>query len=182
MPNGFLLGSTALWMSWNLFLATIPYILSRYLFKPKQKISLVWLAAFALFILFMPNAPYVITDIMHLFYNPAAREYEPVFAVFLFFSFELVGIWLFVKSYHNFEQFFVKRVKVAKEPFRFFWFVILSLGVYLGRFPRLNSWDILRPARLIEGFTEAFSLHGFTYISLFTILLWLVYFLYERLK
>ena len=56
-------------MTWNLFLAIIPCVLSFILFakrSPKQlPVSPMWWLGLAAFILFLPNAPYIITDIIH---------------------------------------------------------------------------------------------------------------------
>lgn len=182
LPNGFFLDSMWEWMAWNTFLALIPYVLSRYLFGLKKSINTIWLIGFAIFVLFMPNAPYVVTDFMHLFFNEEIRQFDPALTVFVFFLFIATGIYLFASSYQRFELFFVKKWRLNSFTLRFISFVALSVGVYLGRFPRLNSWDIVRPLRLVNGSLEILSLHGLIYVSLFTLLLWLIYFLYTRIK
>ena len=55
------------WIVWNLFLAFIPLVLSFWLFlRPSKKRSLVWWISLIIFIAFLPNAPYLLTDIIHL--------------------------------------------------------------------------------------------------------------------
>ena len=53
---------------WNLFLATIPYVITQCLRQLKwakqSKISLLFI--FGIWLLFLPNAPYIITDLIHL--------------------------------------------------------------------------------------------------------------------
>ena len=55
------------WIVWNLFLAFIPLILSFWLFlrRSKQR-SLLWWLGLIVYITFLPNAPYLLTDIIHL--------------------------------------------------------------------------------------------------------------------
>jgi uncharacterized membrane protein len=53
------------WMTWNLFLAFIPLALSVWLFRIKRRRSGVWWLGFLVFFAFLPNAPYLLTDIIH---------------------------------------------------------------------------------------------------------------------
>ncbi|MGL4883991.1 MAG: DUF1361 domain-containing protein, partial [Waterburya sp.] len=55
------------WIVWNLFLAFIPLALSFWLFVRRNiKRSLLWWIGLVVFIAFLPNAPYLLTDIIHL--------------------------------------------------------------------------------------------------------------------
>ena len=55
------------WIIWNLFLAFIPLGLSFWLFRWQTKSrSLLWWIGLIVFIAFLPNAPYLLTDIIHL--------------------------------------------------------------------------------------------------------------------
>jgi uncharacterized membrane protein len=55
------------WIPWNLFLAFIPLILSYWLFLVQNnKPFLLWWLTLIIFIAFLPNAPYLLTDIIHL--------------------------------------------------------------------------------------------------------------------
>jgi uncharacterized membrane protein len=182
LPNGFYLSTMWEWMAWNTFLACIPYVLSLYLFRPKQELRLLWSLGFIVFVLFMPNAPYVITDVMHLFFNETTRQSDPTLTIFIFLLFELVGIALFLKSYQRFERFTLTKIKATKIVIRLISFLVISFGVYLGRFQRLNSWDVFYPNRIIASVEELQIGHMVGYTLLFTALLWLIYFLYERLK
>jgi uncharacterized membrane protein len=53
---------------WNLFLAAIPYVISTGLSNTvwMKKQSLVLVIILGIWLLFLPNAPYLITDLMHL--------------------------------------------------------------------------------------------------------------------
>ncbi len=67
-----------------------------------------------MFVLFMPNAPYVLTDVMHLFFNADTRMVDPAIAVIVFGVFIVFGVYLFVKSYQKFENFAVLRTRKSR--------------------------------------------------------------------
>ncbi len=54
------------WMTWNLFLAFIPLALSVWLFRFRRGSSWLWWLGFLVFYAFLPNAPYLLTDVIHL--------------------------------------------------------------------------------------------------------------------
>lgn len=173
-----------LWMSWNAMLALLPFLLSFILFKKTRKINVFWLVGFLIYFAFLPNAPYILTDVVHLY----TASLEVASNKLLFFTtqqyvlFLVIGCYLFGESYARFEHFIALRAK--RLPFltiRFGIFLILSLGVYLGRFLRLNSWDIvLNPLLVIESLKQLLHIHTLLYTALFTLLLYLIYFLFER--
>ncbi len=145
--NKFLLdieGNT-FWMGWNIILGAIPLWLSVRLFEGKQKITPVWMAGCVLFIVFLPNAAYILTDIIHL--NKFLERFpfmtaQTIFAV-QFILLEVVGYWLFVESYRRFEKFIIQKIHTSHIVLRCVTFFVISVGVSVGRFSRLNSWDII---------------------------------------
>ncbi|MBF8148263.1 DUF1361 domain-containing protein [Winogradskyella sp. F6397] len=130
-----------LFLIWNLFLAIIPYAITLYLNSvsglSKLKLGfwfLVWLA-------FLPNAPYIVTDLIHIRIGNDSLLWLDVLVVL---SFALSGLLLFYVSILDMQQLMVVRLK--KRPVEIFSIVILFLcgfGVYLGRFLRYNSWEII---------------------------------------
>ena len=136
------------WIAWNLFLAFIPLALSFWLFRRKsQSRSLLWWVGFLVFIAFLPNAPYLLTDIIHLI--NAIRDYYSVWIITLVLIPPhviaiLAGFEAYVVSVMNQSQ-YLKQQGAAKFAV---WSELLThalcaIGVYLGRFPRLNSWDFV---------------------------------------
>jgi uncharacterized membrane protein len=128
----------------NLFLAWIPYLLSimaasTYRFHPKRWGLIIFLGL--LWLLFFPNAPYMVTDFYHL---------DPRPPVPLWFDISLIAIFAFtgcflaiasLRSIHNIIEKFLG--KIIGWIFALLSLGLGSLGVYLGRFRRFNSWDIL---------------------------------------
>jgi uncharacterized membrane protein len=138
-----------IFMFWNLFLAFIPLGISNYLTNSKKTISNLKLSTLTIiWLLFLPNAPYMVTDLFHLH----KREYLPIwFDLILILMFAITGLYLF---YISLNQAIIltknKFPNLYKPQFLIFLFLIVSYGVYIGRFLRLNSWDIIDPIGLIK--------------------------------
>lgn len=157
-------------MAWNLLLAFIPLGLSVWLFRRSSSRSLLWWLIFLIFILFLPNAPYILTDIIHFiklidlvpnYYSVwmIAIVLIPQYVVFLVAGFEAYVISLINLGYYL--------EKSGKRSYitgvELFAHALCSVGIYLGRFQRYNSWDFLiKPDDLIvnslENFRDKFSI------------------------
>jgi len=109
--------------------------------------SLRWWAGFLAFIAFLPNAPYVLTDIIHLIRQ--IQEGKSVWVVTLalipqYLVFMLAGLEAYVLSVMNLgyylkQQGWGKFVLVTELTIH----ALSAIGIYLGRFIRFNTWDIL---------------------------------------
>lgn len=129
---------------WNLLLAWIPYWLSCAMwFIARARLSRWWLLGLGLvWLLFFPNAPYLLTDFMHL--KPRGRI--PFwFDLAMLSAFSLHGLLLGLHS--------LRMVHALLEDILSPWGAWLSVaavlflssfGIYLGRFLRWNSWDLLQ--------------------------------------
>lgn len=149
-------------MAWNLFLAFIPWVLSLFLFRFSQQRSLLWWFIFLTFIAFLPNAPYVLTDIIHLI--DLIRYGFSVWIITLvlipqYTIFILLGFMAYVLSVMNLgvylEQQGLKKYILPSESIIH---ILSGIGIYLGRFQRFNSWDfITRPIFLLKSTIEELS-------------------------
>ena len=130
-------------LNWNLFLAAISWILTT-LFVVKPKLCESKFCLFTLmgvWLLFFPNAPYILTDLFHLRLNLAMPVW---FDLLLVLSFAWTGLLFGFLSLWDIEQFlsrFIKRKYITVLS------IILlflgSFGIYIGRYLRWNSWDII---------------------------------------
>jgi uncharacterized membrane protein len=128
---------------WNLFLAWIPFVLSVCLAAVHGRGGprpLLWVLGVA-WLLFLPNAPYILTDFVHLGRIGGAPLW---FDAALIGTFAAAGLSLGLAS-----LLIVHRVVEARGGRVVGWtvavgsLVLSAIGVYLGRFPRFNSWDVV---------------------------------------
>ena len=168
---------------WNLFLAWIPFIISTS-FKRMQHITW-WKQVFVFFIwfLFFPNALYIVTDLIHLDLESTVPKW---YDALLLFSSSIAGLLMAFVSLLKVEKFlllkFSHRAVHAMMPAILF---LGSFGVYLGRFLRWNSWDILsNPLSLVFSIVQRF-IFPFQHIQTWGITLLLTtlfYLLYLTIK
>jgi len=143
-------------LPWNLFLAWVPYLAglaAAYLHRRRSRRwrlllipALVWLA-------FFPNAPYLVTDLVHLdWYHPIPIWYDIV----LLSAAAWTGLFLAVFSLRSMQQ-IVQTYAGSLLSWGFVGLILglTGLGVYLGRFLRWNSWDLLvYPARILTDISD----------------------------
>jgi uncharacterized membrane protein len=158
---------TFLFLNWNLFLAFIPWALSSLLIiYPKlQEKKLAVITLLGTWLLFFPNAPYILTDLFHLKHVVSMPMW---FDLLLILSFAWVGLLFGFMSLWDIEkilkQYLIKSRLKGLLRYRFsvpiFSSVLLfigSFGIYLGRYLRWNSWDIIaEPFALIYDIGDRF--------------------------
>lgn len=140
---------------WNLFLAAVPLLWSALLTK-EQRIWKFWGFA-ALWLLFFPNAPYVLTDLVHL--HKKARPEVPVwYDIGLLVNFGVVSLLFGIFSMRQVHKALEKKVPIRLAAAIISACALLAgFGVYLGRFLRWNSWDIVtRPLTLLGDVADRF--------------------------
>lgn len=135
---------------WNLFLAWIPFGLAIVLYDRHRAgarpLSLLPLGA--LWLLFLPNAPYIITDFKHLFPSPVVPLWvdvvviaAPAWTGMLLGFLSLYLVQSVVRSLAGARVAWATAVAVLG---------LASFGIYLGRVLRWNSWDVLTDPRLLS--------------------------------
>lgn len=148
---------------WNLVLAWIPYLISLIAETLHQKISIkyVFLPAFfllfCLWLLFFPNAPYIITDLIHL----GRRKFPTIplwYDAIMIFSFALTGLLLAFLSLQFMQEIIEKQFnKLVAWILTIFALGGCAFGIYLGRVERWNSWDIISEKKSGKLFTSIFE-------------------------
>ena len=132
-----------IFLPWNLFLAFVPYWITWWMTTNvaiiENKIKLI--IALGTWLLFIPNSFYIITDLFHLIHVRSAPKW---FDLLLIFSFAWNGIICGI--------ILVRRVEIIitvirkKQVSIFLVFLVMwvnAFGIYIGRFLRYNSWDII---------------------------------------
>jgi len=130
-----------IFLTWNIFLAWIPYVLSGFFktYRNREKYKQVIL--FTTWLLFFPNALYIITDLIHLQHETNVPVW---YDAILLFASSFAGLMMAFISLHRVENFlesiFTKRTVLLLVPGILF---LGAFGVYLGRFQRWNSWNVI---------------------------------------
>ncbi len=175
--------TTHRWLGWNLFLAWLPALgafaaynlnhwLTRFRWLPIIGLSTLWL-------LFLPNAPYLITDIIHL---KPQRGVPIWYDLITLVAFAWTGLFLGLVSLFMMQMLVRRAVgNAASWLFALCALTLVGFGVYFGRFLRWNSWDVLfHPTNILsdmlEGLLNPFAyLHTIAFAGLFALLLIAVY-------
>ena len=155
--------NTYLFLIWNLFLAILPYVISTlFLLYYKRINSFILLGIILLsWLLIFPNAPYIVTDFFHL----EPRVNIPYwFDLGLILSFAWNGLMLGFISLYDIQTALARRFSALKGwAFAIFSLVLGSFGIYLGRYERFNSWDVLtNPVGLFIDIAHRF-IHPFSH-------------------
>lgn len=185
--------SRYIFMIWNLLLAVVPVFLAWWLFerlKTKPWWEFKQLAITAGWLLFLPNSFYLITDFVHL---RQTYEVSLLYDVVLFMSFAIAGLILGYISLYLVHANLEKRVRQRTA-----WAIVAlilfasSFAIYLGRFSRWNTWDVLfQPAGLLFDVSDKFvnpNMHSETYettlifLALLLPIYWVMYELVRYLK
>jgi uncharacterized membrane protein len=131
------------YLAWNLFLGTLPLIFSYLYFKytnTKDYFSFKKIIFLVLWILFLPNAFYLISDLVHL---QESSNKMIVYDAVMFSSFGITGILLGFLSIALIHF----RYSSLSKKYTYFLVVgsllISSYAIYLGRYLRWNSWDVI---------------------------------------
>lgn len=132
-----------LFLHFNLFLALIPFFISSYLLlNPEKQNKKIWLYPLLIsWLLFFPNAPYILTDLYHLKPRPGSHVW---FDFVMLFSFAWTGLIFGIISLLDIEKIVRKKIGAIQTNVLITLLLFAtSFGVYLGRFLRWNSWDII---------------------------------------
>ena len=164
------------YLIWNIFLAYLPFFVSSlllYVRSRNKNYTIVYIVGWIIWLFLFPNAPYLVTDMIHL----TRFSIVPMwFDALLLFSSAWVGILLAMYSLNHIEKILLSRYSKKITSLCIAILILLSsLGIYIGRFLRWNSWDILiRPGHILKDLwtifsspaihTEAYAFTGFFFI------------------
>jgi uncharacterized membrane protein len=171
------------YLIWNLFLAWIPFALAVFVYDRwrRRRTGLLLLTLGGLWLLFFPNAPYIATDFVHLQRSSLVPYWYDAVTIA---AFAWVGLMLGFASLYLMQTVVRQwRGAVTGWVFAVFAIGLCSLGIYLGRFLRLNSWDALEHPSVLPRIAHAVARDPFAYQEaiavtvLFTLALSFAYFL-----
>ncbi|WP_055666253.1 DUF1361 domain-containing protein [Desnuesiella massiliensis] len=180
------------YLVWNVFLAWIPLELVNMVYKLKKKyrnikgISIICALLALVWLLFYPNAAYIITDFIHIAtnkYRILNPHYEPYVSSMYIFNDDLsiwvdlfsitIGAWLgFLLGFLSLfmaQRLIEKRFGAIKAWIGVVIVNMLSgFAIYLGRFIRWNSWDLIfNPYNIIKVIEKDVHFKSFYFTLLF---------------
>jgi uncharacterized membrane protein len=145
-------GSGERWLVWNLTLAWVPFVLAvaLWLVHRRRHTTAELLALGAAWLVFLPNAPYMLTDFIHL--GTRHRLFDSIVLASFAFTALALGFASLVLV-----QTVVSRVfgALAGWSLAVSALFLSSVGIYLGRVERLNSWDVLQRPQLLASIARA---------------------------
>ncbi len=174
---------TYLFLVWNIFLALVPYFLSKYLDQKKTIFSILIMGTC---LLFLPNAAYLVTDFVH--FRLSGTHATMWYDLMLFFTYGLSGILFTFFTINNLREFIGKRFgKPLRTLFMILVFPLIGYGIYLGRIERINSWDaVLHPISFLSGLWHIMTgpdlLVALKFTLLFTVFGGFVQFTFNNIK
>jgi len=171
-------------IAWNLVLAWVPFVLALVIYARAPASRTQVSALGVLWLLFLPNAPYIVTDLKHI----GADSGVPIlYDVLLLSAAAWTGLLLGLTSLYLIHA-VARRLLGASSA----WALVVgvlglsSFGIYLGRVQRWNSWDIfVRPGALLGQLGEGLHARPIALTVLLTSFLlasYLVFYSFARLS
>ena len=179
-----------IFLIWNMMLAIIPIFILKFEEKTNRK----WLKILAIlaWVLFLPNAFYTVTDLIHIqnlkfyfFENPyaQAKYIENISNWMEIINLFLISTYGFFAGLINVDR-FIKR-------FEYNWQKIIAISIlsilsgtaiYIGRFLRFNSWDVLNPFGMIKTIFTSLNSFYLIYIILFSVFIFISCMIFSMTK
>ncbi len=159
-------------MGWNVFLSVVPIFLARILHKAKSRH--VQIVLFPLWLVFLPNTLYMITDVIHIF-NPRFSQ--------MTIPFQILGIGLYILIFVLAVYTFILSIKPVLQKYRAFlnrlspsyklilfsiFSMLIGFAISMGRFQRTNTWYIFtQPIRVVQDVIDSLTDPTVLFVALF---------------
>jgi len=136
-------------MGLDFSLALIPMLIALFIFRHHNGIpAFVWWPLLVVFLLFLPNAPYVLTDVIHFVAKVRVTPPLPIWAMSLllleYFLYFFIGMQCFVLSLMLWGRALIRHGHAwLILPLELLVMSLSAFGIYLGRVDRLNSWNVV---------------------------------------
>lgn len=182
------------WLYWNLILSLLPMVFSIPValgFSTKKPLWIILVLPFAaLWLLFLPNSTYMITDLIHLDASSIVNwnyTYNADLKAWLALIYVAAGIVLGVVSGLVSTQWIYRNTPLPNHPIlKYGLMILLSLlvgyGVYIGRFLRFNSWDILHPRSLLKALIADLDRFAVIFSFVIAVFFFCAYWIYQKVE
>lgn len=187
-------------LGFNIGLAFIPlfliWLINNLLNKSDGKIKYYHVLLAILFILFFPNTFYVITDAIHIssslfytydsLYSPTLYLENISAYIMLIHILTTIGFGIYAgaESLYQFKKALstIKLTEIYQQAVIIVVIILSSVGIYIGRFMRLFSWEILNPIQIISSLYERSNTFMLLFILLFTAIQLGIHYTYQAMK
>ena len=154
-------------LAWNLLLALVPLVCALLIFNLQKKYEGLKILLLVIWLFFYPNAPYILTDYIHLSWSNFI-VYDAILITFFALAGLLAGLLsmylVFVKLFHRLNKYYSWAIITLCS-------ILTGFGIYLGRFLRFNSWDIITDrSNLLRWTTETLARSNLFYLAVVTTL------------
>ena len=167
------------WMLFNTCLALIPVILIQIAIQTNQTFLKTLLLV--IWFIFLPNTIYLLLDVVHFpkgMYIASGVYQLVIFSMYL--GLFITGFITFFYAIHPFDRFYLRKNKWQRFLTLFCLNVFIGLGLVLGRFLRLNSWDLFfHPGVAIQSIMDIFMSKSLLTLSFFFGILSMLIYLIE---
>ncbi|CAH2212662.1 DUF1361 domain-containing protein [Tepidibacter aestuarii] len=177
---------------WNMFLAWIPFIFSLIVhnmyYKGKGNINNILIfICMCIWLLFYPNAPYIITDFIHISVSKYPFKIEDTLEFqrnfWIWYDFILIAFCALIGYLLGVASLYLNQIIVKDKFNNLVSWIFVSIvsflsgyGIYLGRFVRFNSWDIVsNPIKLFGYIINSFKLEAIYFSLMFATVLLFTY-------
>ncbi len=172
-----------LFMLWNVVLAWIPLLALFIIAALPEGVMgrLIGAILYIVWFFFYPNTPYLLTDLIHL-RNMDIGFNTMVIQQWIKYTILLLGAYLgILLSFYGLYPIYSKlRDGVGKSLTNIItvlFFIISAFGIYLGRFRRLNSWEIItNPMRVVNHAIQSLKGSSLSFILLFALIQFLIFY------
>lgn len=153
---------SAFWMGWNVLLAIVPICLAKLIQKAKARI--VEIVLLNLWILFLPNTLYMVTDVIHAFsyrFNSMTRLFW-IMGVGLYACVIALAIFTFVLSIRpvleKYQPFLNGLRTYERTVLLSLFSLLVGFAIAMGRFQRTNTWYIVtQPMRVVRDVVDSLT-------------------------
>ncbi|WP_235808585.1 DUF1361 domain-containing protein [Paucilactobacillus hokkaidonensis] len=179
----------------NTFLGYLPIELSFQLLRVKNVRSLFFLLILLIWLLFYPNAPYVLTDLFHLsLLHPhnlttGLLKSDPqmwldfAFLVISALSCSLIGILQLNKICHLLATKMTPQLPGASVIYPLIFAFLSSIGIYMGRFLRIHSlYMLLTPTWFIKQIGSMWSINMWLFTLILTVVQLVLYWIVVEIR
>jgi uncharacterized membrane protein len=181
-----------IFLVWNLFLAAIPFGIVYFIDHKIIKDKLWIILSLLVWLFFFPNSIYIITDLIYIDvdvfvisgfgYDPTTfvQDIPSYLALFHIYLGSIIGLIYGFKSVNALYS--LSKGTVAfkyRDLIAVLVFILSGLGIYIGRFFRYNSWEILKVFSIIKDFFSTFSWFTVFFILALTVIQVLIFYMFR---